>query len=240
LETNFITQVLFSSALFVIMMGMGLTLSIADFKRVLTKPKSIALGLFLKLILVPSFILFVLRFFALEPELAMGFVLIAAMPGGATTNLFCHLAKADVALSITLTAVASVITVFTIPFVVNWGSAYYMGQGAEFDLPILKTMGQILMLTILPVAIGMLIHKRYPIFSKSVEKSFNILSTLLFGVIISVAVYKEFNALSSYFLVVGKVSLLFIVSILSISYVLSKWVIKSTQQSIVLPSKTVL
>lgn len=121
MESNIITQVFLPLALFIIMMGMGLSLVVDDFRRVLRYPKAVAIGLAIKLLVIPIITFGLLAVIPLEPELAVGFILLAACPGGATTNLITHLAKGDVALSITLTAIASVITVFTIPLLVNLG-----------------------------------------------------------------------------------------------------------------------
>src|SRR5690606_40440343 len=115
MEANLITQVFLPLALFIIMLGMGLTLKLNDFRNVILFPKAVGIGLILKLVFIPLLTFGMLYMIPLQPELAVGFVLLAACPGGATTNLITHLAKGDVALSITLTAIASVITVFTIP-----------------------------------------------------------------------------------------------------------------------------
>jgi len=105
----------------------------------------------------------------LPTYLAIGLMIIAASPGGATSNLYSHLSKGDTALSISLTAFSSMITIFTIPFIVNYSLSYFGIPGKEMHLPIMKTIYNIFKLTALPTFIGMLIHLKYPVFSKKIE-----------------------------------------------------------------------
>ena len=191
METNVITQVFLPLALFIIMMGMGLSLVVDDFRRVLRFPKAVAIGVVLKLIAIPLITFGLLAVIPLEPELAVGFILLAACPGGATTNLITNLAKGDVALSITLTAIASLITVFTIPILVNLGLEQYMGETRSILLPFGKTMAQILAITVIPVIIGMVINNRKPAFAQKAEKPVKIISAVFLVLIIAAALLKE-------------------------------------------------
>lgn len=116
MESNVLTAVFLPLALFIIMLGMGLGLTVNDFKRVLVEPKAAVLGLIAQLIMLPVVGFFLASLFPLSPELAVGVVVLAACPGGPTSNLITYLVQGNVALSITLTAISSLITVFTIPF----------------------------------------------------------------------------------------------------------------------------
>ena len=157
---TFINAKVIPISIFLIMMGMGLSLVTNDFKRVVKYPKAVAIGLTNQLIFLPLVGFFLATSMSLEPEYAVGVMLLVLCPGGTTSNLFTYLAKGDVALSVTMTAIASVITVFTIPIVLSFSLVYFMGAGSEFQLPVVKTMVSLIALTILPVSIGMLI-KRY-------------------------------------------------------------------------------
>ncbi len=106
MEQNVITSVLLPVALGVIMLGLGLSLTLADFKRVIVYPKAVAIGLACQMLILPFACLGIAHAFDLPPALAVGLMLLAASPGGATANLFSHLAKGDVALNITLTSYA--------------------------------------------------------------------------------------------------------------------------------------
>ena len=116
------------AALIIIMFGMGLSLTLTDFKRVLVYPKAMLIGLMNQLVLLPAIGFALILLFPVQPEIAIGLILLAACPGGPTSNLITHLAKGDTALSVSLTAVSSMVTVFTIPFIVNLGLILVMGK----------------------------------------------------------------------------------------------------------------
>ncbi|MBL7964045.1 MAG: bile acid:sodium symporter family protein [Flavobacteriales bacterium] len=207
MQDSLLTQVFLPLALFIIMLGMGLTLVTEDFKRVVRFPAAVALGLFLKLLAIPLVTYLLLRMWPMSPELAVGFILLAACPGGATTNLITHLARADVALSITITAIASVITVFTIPLMVNWGLVQFMGEAREIELPILRTIGQILVVTIIPVAIGMVVRAQRPQLALRAERPVKTLSAIFLVLIILAAMLKERENLAGLFRQAGPLAL---------------------------------
>ncbi len=132
MQAAYITTVIMPFALGIIMLGLGLTLSIDDFKRVVKFPKAVIIGLFCQMILLPVVCFFVATSFGLPPALAVGLMLLSASPGGATANLYSHLAKGDVALNVTLTAVNSVLTIFSIPVIVNLSLGYFMGSACNY------------------------------------------------------------------------------------------------------------
>ncbi|HZG39412.1 MAG TPA: bile acid:sodium symporter, partial [Nodosilinea sp.] len=115
MESSFLTVVFLPLALFTVMLGMGLGLRVDDFARVLVYPKAVIVGLLAQLTMLPMLGLVLASIFPLSPELAVGVMILAACPGGPTSNLVTYLARGNVALSITLTAISSLITVFTIP-----------------------------------------------------------------------------------------------------------------------------
>ncbi len=232
MEANLLTQVFLPLALFIIMLGMGLSLKPADFKNVVLFPKAVGVGLVLKLLFIPALTFGMLYLIPLQPELAVGFVLLAACPGGATTNLITHLAKGDVALSITLTAIASVITVFTIPILVNLGMLEFMGEGQMIELPFFKTIIQILIITILPVGIGMLIYKNSPRLSAKAEKPVKILSALFLVLIIAAVLIKERANLVEFFIKAGPLSLLLNLLGMLSGYYITKAITKNKAQSL--------
>ena len=232
METNVITQVFLPLALFIIMMGMGLSLVVDDFRRVLRFPKAVAIGVVLKLIAIPLITFGLLAVIPLEPELAVGFILLAACPGGATTNLITNLAKGDVALSITLTAIASLITVFTIPILVNLGLEQYMGETRSILLPFGKTMAQILAITVIPVIIGMVINNRKPAFAQKAEKPVKIISAVFLVLIIAAALLKERANIGDFFKMAGPVALIMNLIGMSIGYLVTLMLTRNKQQAI--------
>lgn len=166
------TPQLLQLMLFLIMFGMGMTLTLDDFKRVGQYPRAVFIGLCNQIILLPIIGLGIVSVIPMAPEIAMGLMIVAACPGGATSNIISHLSKGDTALSITLTAFSSVITVISIPFIINYSLLHVMGEaGKSIQLPLLTTIINIVKLTALPVALGMFINYRFPAFSERSRKA---------------------------------------------------------------------
>lgn len=222
MQANILTEIFLPVALGVIMLGMGLALTLSDFKRILLFPKATLVGLFNQLIVLPTVAFVMLTLISLPPELAVGVMLLSFCPGGATSNLLSNLARADVALSITLTAISSMITVFTIPLLVNLSMEHFIGEGKFVQLPVLKTMLQIIVITIIPVSIGMLIRWKFPSFAQRAEKPVKIASALFITLVILGAIYKERENLAGYFVQVGTVMLLINLVILVFAYSMAK------------------
>ena len=207
MESSFLTTVFLPLALFIIMLGMGLGLTLNDFKRVFVEPKAVILGLIAQLIVLPIIGFLLAMIFPLSPELAVGVMIIAACPGGPTSNMVTYLVKGNVALSITLTAMSSLITVFTIPLVVNLAMQNFMGEAAALQLPFLKTVIQIAVITFIPVTIGMLIHNYTPQVAAKLEKSVKWFSLFFLGLIIAGLLLKERDNVLGFFFQVGGVTL---------------------------------
>lgn len=180
MKESVLTSVVLPLALFLIMLGMGLSLTLGDFKRVAEVPKSAAVGLFCQLVLLPATAFALIYGFGLTGGLAVGLLLIAACPGGVTSNLITHVSRGDTALSITLTAINSFITVFTIPFIVGYGLEHFMDTSRAIEMPILKTIAQVVGITVLPVSIGMFIRHKNVEFAEKMERPSRIASSVIF------------------------------------------------------------
>jgi BASS family bile acid:Na+ symporter len=199
------SAIILASALAIIMLGMGLSLVIEDFKRIFYQPKAIIIGLINQLILLPLIAFGLASAFSLQPEIAVGLMILAACPGGATSNLISHLAKADTALSVTLTAFSSFITIVSIPFIVNFSLEQFLDQSEMIQLDVVKTFGQILMIVIIPITIGMLIRKYKKNFAMKMGKPVRIASAVLLLLIIVGIIIKERNSLADSFQQAGLV-----------------------------------
>jgi BASS family bile acid:Na+ symporter len=206
MESNFLTAIFLPLALFVIMLGMGLGLTVEDFRRVIAEPKAVIWGLIAQLLLLPLVGFLLASLFALPPALAVGVMILAACPGGSTSNVITYLVKGNVALSVTLTAVSSVITIVTIPLVVNASANYFMGEGVSLQLPILKTILQIAVITLIPISLGMVCHHTLPKLARVIEQKVKWLSLFFLGMIIVGILLKERENLASFFLQVGGVT----------------------------------
>ena len=188
-----ITGIILALSLMIIMFGMGLSLVVADFKRIVTYPKAVLVGLFSQIIVLPFIGYLIASNLDLSPTIAISVMLLAACPGGATSNLLTHLAKGDLALSITLTAIASLLSIITIPFIVQFALTHFGNETQEVTLDAITTIKQLLVIVIIPVAIGMLIKAKYSIFADKMEKPVKTASTVIFilvvlGVVFSIVV----------------------------------------------------
>lgn len=206
MESNFLRDVFLPLALFFIMLGMGLGLKMADFKRVFIQPKAVLLGLIAQLIMLPIVGYFLASIFPLSPELAVGVMILAACPGGATSNILTYLVRGNVALSITLTAISSAIAVFTLPIIVNLATFNFMAENIAVQLPFFKTVIQIGLITLIPISLGMLLNHFTPIFAAKSQVLVKWLSLFFLGLIITGLLLKERANLSSFFLQVGGVT----------------------------------
>ena len=166
---EFLSANLLPTLLFLIMFGMGMTLTVEDFKRITKSPSEVLIGLTSQVIVLPIIAFLISISLGLNPTQSVGLILLACCPGGATSNLFSHLAKADTALSITLTAFSSIITVFTVPFIINASLFFFFETGSEFSLPVLRTIVNIFKLTALPTVLGMFLKNKFPEFCKRSE-----------------------------------------------------------------------
>ena len=166
---EFLSANLLPTLLFLIMFGMGMTLTVEDFKRITKSPGEVLVGLTSQIIVLPIIAFLISISLGLNPTQSVGLILLACCPGGATSNLFSHLAKADTALSITLTAFSSIITVFTVPFIINASLFFFFETGSEFSLPVLRTIVNIFKLTALPTVLGMFLKHKFPEFCKRSE-----------------------------------------------------------------------
>lgn len=186
-------------ALFIIMTGMGLSLTVDDFKRVLKYPLAVFIGFLNQIILLPiiGYVLIVL--FNVDANIAMGVLILAACPGGPTSNLVTLLAKGDTALSVTLTAINSLITIITIPLIVNFGLLNFASTNSQIDAPILNIAGSLVVVIAVPLGIGMLVKRYSSSFAKKMDKPVRIASALVLLLVIVGLMIKEKANLVSYF-----------------------------------------
>ncbi|MDG4782019.1 bile acid:sodium symporter family protein [Micromonospora sp. WMMD961] len=204
-------------ALGVIMLGLGLGLTIADFRRVAQHPRAAVIALVCQVLVLPAICFCLVLAFDLAPELAVGMMLLAASPGGTTANLYSHLFGGHVALNITLTAINSVLAVFTLPILVNLSAAYFLPDGRSLGLQFDKVV-QVFAIVLVPVAIGMLIRARAPHVAERLNRPVRILSVVVLVAVIAGAVLGERENIADYFVAVGLAVLAFNLLSLAIGY----------------------
>jgi len=218
---NFITDVVLPLALAFIMFTLGLGLSFSDFIKVAKNPKNLLIGLISQLIFLPVVALVIVKIWPLQPELAIGLILIAAAPGGVTSNILTSFAKGDVALSISLTAIMSLLSVISVPIVLG------ISMGLISD----KTLGSISLTGIalsmffivtLPVLLGVIFRASLSYITKIIEKPAKLLSTLLFVLVLIGAIVAERENIIEYFAQTGLVVLLLNILMMVIAFYWAK------------------
>jgi BASS family bile acid:Na+ symporter len=215
MQASFLSAVVLPVALAVMMLGMGLSLTPEDFQRVKKYPKAVSIGLISQLVFLPIIGFVIAKVVPMQPAIAMGLMIVAMCPGGVSSNLITFLAKGDVALSVTLTAFSSLITVLTIPVLGNLAYQHFIGKTATIALPIGPTILQVFLMTLLPIGLGMGVRQIFPEVARRLEKITNRLAVGLLATIILMLIIREWNRLPGFILQVGvAVVLLNIVSML--------------------------
>lgn len=176
-------------ALFIIMIGIGMTLTIGDFRQVAVYPKGMVVGTVAQIVLMPVVAFGLASLLALPPAIAVGLIIIAACPGGTTSNLFVLLARGNIALSIVLTVSASLITIITLPLITNMALQFYMGTEEDIALPVGKTIAMLIGIVLFPVAIGMFVRSRKPEMARKAESVVSVFGGIVLAVLIVALVY---------------------------------------------------
>jgi len=184
--------IILAIALIIIMFGMGLSLVKGDFIRLVQHPKAVIVGLVNQILLLPVIAYVLISLLDVETDIAIGIMILAACPGGPTSNLITYLAKGDIGLSISLTTVNSFITIFTIPFVIDFALSQFLEADEMVQIDKLQTVIQIFVIVIIPVSLGMALKNAQPAFADKMNKPVKIASgTVLFLVIIGLILKKK-------------------------------------------------
>lgn len=191
-------SILLSIAIMIIMMGMGLTLTLTDFKRVAQNPKPVLLGLMNQIILLPLVALGLVYLFEPPAFIAIGMILLAACPGGTSSNLVTLLAKGDLALSVSMTAINSIITIFTIPFWVGYAYSAYLAEAANMASPTAAIFKTLIVILAIPLTLGMIIKRRSSAFADRMERPVRIASSVFLTVVILGLLAREFDLFKQY------------------------------------------
>jgi BASS family bile acid:Na+ symporter len=230
MQQSVLSAVFLPLALAVIMLGLGLSLTPADFRRVVQYPRAVTVGLVCQTLILPAVCFVIAKSAGLSPELAVGLMLLAASPGGATANLFSHLAKGDVALNITLTAVNGVLALFTLPFIVNASLEAFYGAGRAIPMQFDKIV-QVFAVVLIPVGIGMLVRAKRPDTATRLDRPVRTLSAVFLLLVILLTVLKERAHLGDFFRQVGLPALAFNLASLAVGYFVPRLMKLPTKQA---------
>ena len=207
-------------ALAIIMFGLGLDLTVDDFKRVGRAPKAVAVALGCQIVLLPAICFGLVVVFDLPALLGIGMLLLAASPGGTTANLFSHLFRGDVALNITLTAINTVIAVVTLPLITGLAIAYYDRQD-DVTMPLVEIV-KVFALILLPVGIGMLVNRRAPGFARRMDKPVRIGSAVILAILVLGILLDQRENVGDYLADVGLIAAIFCAISLVVGYYVPK------------------
>jgi len=222
MQTSLMTQWLLPLALFVIMLGVGMTLRVDDFRRVFKAPAAVLAGLFGQLLLLPILGLLLVTLMELPPMLAVGLMVLTFAPGGATSNMLTLLSRGDTALSVSLTAVSSLVTPFTLPLLTVLTLSYWQGNAVLPEFPVLASILKLMLVTLLPVMLGMLIGARSPGFSQKIRLPVKVMSLLFMVVVVTGIMVSNWTRLPSLIAVVGPAALLLALLAMGAGYLLAR------------------
>jgi len=224
--------IILAISLVIIMFGMGLSLVKNDFIRLFQNPKAIIVGLINQIILLPIIAYTLISIFNVESDIAIGVMILAACPGGPTSNLITNLAKGDNGLSISLTTANSLITIFTIPFVIDYALNHFLDTDKMVEIDKSQTLIQIFIVVIIPVSIGMLIKRAKPNFAEKMNRPVKIASGAILFLVIIGLVLKKKEDLIPYLQQAGFITLALNVSTILVGLLTAKIVRLNLAQSI--------
>ncbi len=202
-----IVSTLLPPGLAFIMFALGLKLSVADFRRVLTYPVAVALGLIAQVLLLPLTAFGIAVLFDLAPEIAVGLMILAACPGGVTAAMITDLSRGDTCLSITLTACTSLLSFITVPIIVGFSLDYFLGQAAPVAYPMGQAIVGLFLITLVPVAAGLLLNQAGWL-TPAVARVVGRIATIVFLLIVCVTFLVEWPSITAHFATVGPAILL--------------------------------
>ncbi len=219
---GFMVDVVLPLALAFIMLGLGLGLTFDDFARVARRPRDFALGAVCQVVVLPAVAFVLASLWPMAPELALGLMIIAAAPGGVTSNILTAFARGDVALSISLTAVISLLSVVTIPLIVVFSYARFIGEQAGRDISVAGTAVSVFLIVAVPVLVGLLIRRFAEGFALRVEPASRKLSAVLFVLVLAGAIVQERANIVPYFAEAGLVTLVLNLAMMAIAWLLAR------------------
>ena len=227
---NIVTDVILPLALAFIMFVLGLGLTGGDFLRVVKQPRDFFVGAFSQILLLPVIAFILVKIWPIAPELAIGVMIIAAAPGGVTSNLLTSFAKGDVALSISLTAIISLLSVITVPFIVLTSVGLLSDLNINQDISLFSMSRDMFLIVTAPVILGMLVRRFASGAALKSEPIAKKISILLFVLVLLGAIAAERENVVSYFAQAGLITLVLNVAMMVIAYYVAKLLATGTEQ----------
>ena len=217
---GFVTNVVLPLALAFIMFALGLGLTLSDFARVARQPKDFFVGAVSQIVLLPLVGFTLVTLWPVSPEIALGVMIIAAAPGGVTSNLLTAFGRGDVALSISLTAVISLLSVLTIPLIVGFSYGHFFGEAAPGDVSVARIAVSVFLIVTVPVLIGLAVRHYAKSFAERFEPASRKISALLFALVLLGAIFQERDNIVDFYAEAGLITLTLNVVMLGLAWLL--------------------
>lgn len=238
MQGDIVSGVLLPLILAFIMFSLGLGLTTTDFRRILQQPRALLVGVVCHFVLLPLVCYLMLQTMGVTGVFAVGFMILAACPTGTTSNLLTYLARGDVALALSFTAVASVATIFTLPLIVTWALGHFLGAARAVDVPVGQMMGQVAFVLGLPVSLGMAARHHWSHWALRFEPRATRVATALFALIVVLAVVKNWPLLRDNFTSLAPFAVVLNVTMLCIGFGVAWAARLSNRQSVTLGIET--
>tara|TARA_B100000029_G_scaffold64502_1_gene57735 strand:+ start:6159 stop:7010 length:852 start_codon:yes stop_codon:yes gene_type:complete len=227
---NIVTDLILPLALAFIMFSLGLGLTGKDFLRVVKQPRDFFVGAFSQIILLPIIAFIIIKIWSISPELAIGVMIIAAAPGGVTSNILTSFAKGDVALSISLTAIISLLSVITVPFIILTSVMLIENSDLDLNISLTNMAFSMFLIVTVPVVIGMAFRKFATSYAVKFESIAKKISVLLFIIVLIGAILAEKDNIVSYFAQAGLITLVLNVVMMVVAYYIAQLLASGAQQ----------
>jgi BASS family bile acid:Na+ symporter len=217
----------------IIMLGLGLSLKLDDFRRVLSEPRAVLIGLVCQILVLPILCFGLTSAAGLPPAIAVGMMLLAASPGGTSATLYTHLARGDVALSITLTALTSALSMVTVPLIANFALVQFSGEEALVYLEI-HQVAQIFLIAVVPALLGVFIRSRHPVLAQRLENPVKLLAMVFLVAVVLFALVSQWDLIAIWGPTVGTVVLAFNLISFAVGYFVPRLLRVEYRQAIAL------
>ena len=238
MQGDIVSSVLLPVVLAFIMFSLGLGLTPPDFARIARQPRALLVGMLCHFVLLPLACFGMIKVAGLGGAFAVGFMILAACPTGSTSNLLTYIARGDVALALSFTAVASVLTIFTLPMIVSFSLEHFAGATQAIQAPVGAMMGQVFLMVGLPVALGMLVRSRWPALALRIEPKATKVATVLFILIVIAAAARNWTLLTENFGTLAPFAVALNVTMLLCGFLVARLARLSRRQSITLGIET--
>lgn len=238
MQPSVITLWILPLALFIIMFGVGMTLRWSDFTRLLRAPKPVALGLICQLLLLPLLAFVLVKLFVLTPVAAVALMVLAFAPGGATSNMLSLLARGDTALSVTLTAITSMITPFTLPVLTLWMLSLWGLSSQALAFPVLPSIAKMVVVTLVPVMLGMFASHRWPGLAQRMRRPVKLMSLVFMLMVVGAIVAANMDRLGDIIRTAGPLVMILACGALLCGYLVARLAGLQQAQGITLALET--